>query len=216
VDKALCVDWQCPCCSAADEESSRPALEVDVRPTRLGDGLDADVSLAYELCRPLPDCNSDGSKTLRDLLAMDSAEVDAFSNQKCLECARQVVEEPSYLLSLPEVGATLRERLYNVTALEARDLVNTWRGMSCRNASLIEFSPILTRLLNCNSAPLLLGAGQSAKGAGLYMCKYMVKEAYALSASLSILLDARQNIEAYPTLADDAGAARRTVQHCDG
>ena len=84
--------------------------------------------------------------------------------------------------------------------------------MSCRNASLIEYSPILTRLTNCNSAPLMLGAGQSAKGAGLYMCKYMVKEAYALAASLSVLLDARQNIAAYPTQASDSGADR-TAKH---
>ena len=82
--------------------------------------------------------------------------------------------------------------------------------MSCRNASLIEYSPVLTRLANCNSAPLMLGAGQSAKGAGLYMCKYMVKESYAVAASISVLLDARRNIAAYPTQASDDGADRTT------
>eukprot|EP00959_Pyramimonas_sp_CCMP1952_P449962 9421323-Pyramimonas_sp.AAC.1 len=67
--------------------------------------------------------------------------------------------------------------------------------MTCRNASLIEFCPVLTRLVNCNTAPLPLGAGQSAKGAGLYMCKYMVKDSFALQASLSVLIDARQHIK---------------------
>ena len=45
---------------------------------------------------------------------------------------------------------------------EARALVEAWRVMCCRNASLIEFAPVLTRLVNCNTAPLMLGAGQSA------------------------------------------------------
>ena len=85
--------------------------------------------------------------------------------------------------------------------------------MPCRSASLIKFSPVLTRLLNCNTAPLLLGAGQSAKGAGLYMCKYMVKDAYALAASLSVLADARKHISAYPSAAEDAGTAGRCTRH---
>ena len=45
------------------------------------------------------------------------------------------------------------------------------------------------------------------------MCKYMVKEAYALAASLSVLLDARKHIEAYPSKADDSGATGRTSKH---
>ena len=141
---------------------------------------------------------------------MDLADVESFSNDTCLLYARRIVDDLSHVMSLPEVGEALRQRLQNVTALEARDLVDAWCQMSCRNANLIEYSPVLTRLANCNSAPLMLGAGQSAKGAGLYMCKYMVKEAYALAASLSVLLDARQNIAAYPTEAGDSGSDRTT------
>ena len=45
------------------------------------------------------------------------------------------------------------------------------------------------------------------------MCKYMIKEAYALAASLSVLLDARQHIEKYPSKASDSGANDRTSKH---
>ena len=100
---------------------------------------------------------------------------------------------------MPEVGDTLRTRLQHVTPTEARALVDAWKTMTCLNVSLIEFALLLTRLVNCNTAPLMLGASQSGKGAGLYMVKYMVKKASALQASLSVLLDARKHIDAYPT-----------------
>ena len=45
------------------------------------------------------------------------------------------------------------------------------------------------------------------------MCKYMVKDAYALQASLSVLLDARQHIQDYPSRAEDSGVNTRTAQH---
>ena len=187
--------------------------KVQVRRPRLGDGADPRVSLSYELHRPLLSSETEGSRALRELLGKSRDEVEAFGNETCVRLVGEVVHELSYLISLPEVGETLRQRLAHVTGPEARDLVTVWRNMPCRNASLIEFSPVMTRLLNCNTAPLLLGAGQSAKGAGLYMCKYMVKDAYALQASLSVLLDARQHIKDYPTQAEDAGTDTRTTQH---
>ena len=45
------------------------------------------------------------------------------------------------------------------------------------------------------------------------MVKYIIKEAYALQASLSVLLDARKHIDAYPTQAADAGSDERTARH---
>ena len=59
----------------------------------------------------------------------------------------------------------------------------------------------------------MLHASQSAKGAGLYIVKHSVKDAYALQASLSVLLDARKHIDAYPTQAADAGSDERTARH---
>ena len=41
----------------------------------------------------------------------------------------------------------------------------------------------------------------------------MQAHAYALRASLSVLLDARQHIKDYPTQAEDAGTSTRTTQH---
>ena len=67
----------------------------------------------------------------------------------------------------------------------------------------------MSGVLGCSTAPLLLGAGETAKGAGLYMCKYMVKDAYELAASLSVLADAREHIDKYKSVADDASTSER-------
>ena len=74
--------------------------------------------------------------------------------------------------------------------------------MTCCNASLVEYCPILSGCVKSNTAPLMLGCGEGAKGSGLYMVKYLVKDAYALSASLSVLADAREHIDKYPSSID--------------
>lgn len=202
-DSGLAVDPQfiecaCPCCVTTDA-AERPQLELDARVARTADGGNPDASLSYELERPLLGSAAIGSPALRALL--DTA---------CLRYVTEIVEELSCLTSQPDVGAALRQRLSLVTAPEARDLVNSCRGMSCRNASLIKYSR------DCLTAtPHHYSWAQArvlTKGAGLYMRKYMVKEAYALAASLSVLLDARQNIGAYPSRAEDGGTDGRATK----
>ena len=120
------IQWACQVCGDAP---GQPPLDVDVRSTRSGDGSDPQVSLTYELQRPLLQSSSNGSATLRELLGMDVAAVEALSNDECLRYAQRVVEELLHLLPLPEVGEALKHRLEHVTALEARDLVDTWSRM---------------------------------------------------------------------------------------
>ena len=73
-------------------------------------------------------------------------------------------------------------------------LISAWHKMRCRNGVLIEMSPLLSSRVRSNALPELLGAGAEAKAAGMYMCKYMVKEAYELSSSLSVLIAARLQV----------------------
>jgi hypothetical protein len=110
-------------------------------------------------------------------------------------------------------GSDLCDRLQHLDESEALLLLSAWRGMACRNANLVEYCPILSGCVGCNTAPLLLGAGDTAKGASMYMLKYMVKDAYALAASLSVLADARRHIHEYPSSADDVHTAARCTRH---
>ena len=57
------------------------------------------------------------------------------------------------------------QRLEDIREDEAELLVAAWHSMPCRNADLVEFNSTLTGLVRCNTAPLLLGAGQAAKAA---------------------------------------------------
>ena len=63
---------------------------------------------------------------LRALLEKDTEEVDSWSNDTCLSYVLQTVQELSDLLALPDVGAAFRQRLANVTPLEARALVDAF------------------------------------------------------------------------------------------
>ena len=45
------------------------------------------------------------------------------------------------------------------------------------------------------------------------MVKYMVKEAYDLAASLTIMIDARKHIDQYKSVAEDQGTDERTAIH---
>ena len=47
----------------------------------------------------------------------------------------------------------------------------------------------------------------------MYMAKYMVKDAFAVFHSLSVLCDARRHVAQYGSKADDAGTAERTGKH---
>ena len=50
-------------------------------------------------------------------------------------------------------------------------------------------------------------------GAGLYMCKHMVKDAYKHAASPTVLADAREHINEYPSAASDASNGDRAAKH---
>ena len=45
------------------------------------------------------------------------------------------------------------------------------------------------------------------------MCKYLIKDAFEVTASLSVLLYARRHIAEYPSVAEDSGSSERTAKH---
>ena len=79
--------------------------------------------------------------------------------------------------------------------------------------SMVENTPIFTGLARYNSAPLLLGEGQMVKGAGMYMCKYMIKDSYELAAFLVAIADARAHIEEFLSIAEGTWTSVRAAQY---
>jgi hypothetical protein len=87
------------------------------------------------------------------------------------------------------------------------------KKLPCRNSNIVVFNPILTSLTGSNSAAYFLGMLKQARGALFYLVKYLTKDKTELSASLVVLLDARNYVDNYPSVADDMSTARRTTQH---
>ena len=81
---------------------------------------------------------------------------------------RQMAEEMDPLLRMPAVPSELREKINSITEENALDLLRPFvNQICCRNASIVEYCPTLSGVLNCNMAPLLLGAGDTAKAAAM-------------------------------------------------
>ena len=108
-----------------------------------------------------------------------------------------------------EAGAEEYARL-GVLAVE---MCSWWAGMVCRNAMVTEWIKVITGELGCNTAPIPMGGGVTARISGYYMCKYNVKEKLEPHKALAVLVEARKHADAYPSGADDTGTDHRTSMH---
>ncbi|CAK0807187.1 unnamed protein product [Prorocentrum cordatum] len=199
------VQWACADCRAPSRFWTRRAAP------RHDSG--AAACLSYELCRPRIAPDSTSFPTLQHVMGLSEADAEAMAGSEALRLVGSVRDELRYLLERRELPPALGDRMRDCSNEEALKLIRAWRGMSCRNAWLVEYCPVLSGSLGSNTAPLLLGAGDSAKAAGMYMCKYMVKDACELAASLSVLADARDHIDRYSSSAIDGDTGDRAAKH---
>ena len=115
-------------------------------------------------------------------------------------------------LDQPE-WAEVKARLQAMDEWEMRRVVAAWAAVPCANASVTCFNQMLTSILQCNTAPYVLGARESSRATSFYLVKYMTKDCVALQRSLSVLVDAKRNIDQWQSTAADVGAPERTAAH---
>ena len=209
--------------SAADREVQRKladgtrGLRLRVREPDPSDSQAVGVTLSFELKRPHLNSQDCISVALRDYLQHCSPA--SLSDAECVEIVESFAKQFHDAAEEASDDIWMRrsqQLLDKVSALPppaARAVLKAWDRLRCRNAIFVEFSPVLTGLTKSNTAPIMLGGGNAAKGAGLYMVKYMIKEAYQVSQALSVLCDARKHVAAYPSIAEDSGAPDRTTKH---
>ena len=89
------VPWQCNICSPRPEEAEDRGLALTARRAQIGDGANARVHFSYELRRPLLAPDTEGSPALRELLALNTDTVTAFSNDTCVAYVSRVLEDLS-------------------------------------------------------------------------------------------------------------------------
>ena len=100
----------------------------------------------------------------------------------------------------------LRSHLKALTDDDAIKLIQAWRRMECDNAHLVDWCDVLTGCTGSNTAPYLLGAGQSAATTLFYLVKYLSKESGDIYVAL-------KHIDEYASRAADAGTPQRIAQH---
>ena len=141
---------------------------LSVHRPEAGDARATGLCLSYELQRPLVATEESSSPALRELLSMSSEDAAALQLCSAAEFVQIVLAELGPFLATRLAG-DLQNRLQDLDQKDAAALITAWRGMACRNASLVEYCPVLSGCVGSNTAPLLLGAGDTAKGAGMYM-----------------------------------------------
>ena len=102
------------------------------------------------------------------------------------------------------------ERIRNLTDEQKARYYNT---LETRNGMVVEYNPVMTALLGCNTNVSILGSDAQAKSIMAYLLKYMTKSPAQLCHAISVIHSARKHIEKYPSLAEDTGTEQRTAMY---
>ena len=111
--------------------------------------------------------------------------------QACPNAVRQELEMPEWaevkrrLQQMSEVSLhkTLTKEKTKLV-MQMKKMIDVWSSIECANSRITCFNPVLTTLLRCNTAPVLLGSRESSRGACFYLVKYLTKDSVALTLSL--------------------------------
>jgi len=82
-----------------------------------------------------------------------------------------------------------------------------------RNGLVVDYNPLLTALLGCNTNASFLGAKEQSRGALFYIGPYINKDGVAVIDALPLMLKAHEDVLLHPSVADDSGTNKRHVQH---
>jgi hypothetical protein len=121
--------------------------------------------------------------------------------------------EDCYKLFVPKRNAIMRE----LKSLSLKELIGLYdrvaKKLEDRNGWVVEYNPLLTSLLGCNTNLAFLGSKEQSKQALFYIGPYINKNGVKVVDALPLLAHAQNHALQYPSSADDAGTETRLVQH---
>ena len=82
-----------------------------------------------------------------------------------------------------------------------------------RNGLVVDYNPLLTALLGCNTNLLFLGAKEQSRGALFYIGPYINKNGVEIIDALPLMVSAQEEVLLFPSVAEDSDPTKRTVQH---
>jgi hypothetical protein len=121
--------------------------------------------------------------------------------------------EDCYKLFVPKRNAIMRE----LKSLSLKELIGLYdrvaKKLEDRNGWVVEYNPLLTSLLGCNTNLAFLGSKEQSKQALFYIGPYINKNGVKVVDALPLLAHAQNHALQYPSSADNAGTDTRLVQH---
>jgi hypothetical protein len=86
-------------------------------------------------------------------------------------------------------------------------------SIKSQNCYLVEFSPIGSVCLQCNTNTTTLGASEQARAVLFYLLKYITKDATPLAQAVAMAAAARCHIDVYPSVAEDHHTTDRRAKY---
>ena len=108
-----------------------------------------------------------------------------------------------YMKVLRQVDTNILIKIYN----------NVSKEVQGRNGLVVDYNPLLTALLGCNTNASFLGAKEQSRGALFYIGPYINKDGVAVIDALPLMLKTQEDVLLHPSVADDTGTDKRHVQH---
>ena len=78
---------------------------------------------------------------------------------------------------------------------------------------VVDFNPVASAVLGCNTNASFLGSETQGKAAMFYIAEYMSKLTGQPTHSLSLIYNARRTVGIHPSMADDRGTGKRKAQY---
>jgi hypothetical protein len=121
--------------------------------------------------------------------------------------------EDCYKLFVPKRNAIMRE----LKSLSLKELIGLYdrvaKKLEDRNGWVVEYNPLLTSLLGCNTNLAFLGSKEQSKQALFYIGPYINKNGVKVVDALPLLAHAQNHVLQYPSVADDSDTTKRQVQY---
>ena len=175
---------------------------------------------AYEMCRPASERLPMACESEKERQEFEDAITALRADQQVppelvLRVSKAVLSEAEleekYAEWYPGLAAALRA--LEQDPLKAKEFLKLLTNFQCSDAWVVQFNQLLMNFTGWNQAPLFLGGMEQAKAALFYLVKYMTKDNTALTAALSVLVEAERNVRVFPSVAEDSGTSKRTAQH---
>ena len=158
-------------------------------------------------------CWKDGSRKCRLAMPQPQAQ-QTFFTEICADINDEPIRKHQPTISGQEIISAPPPRGYIAfSTKDDRIIVSRLARTDAFEEMQVEFNPITTALLRCNTSIQVLITESQAKAAAFYIAQYMSKQPYSLQNIIPLIVQAEQEFAKYGSKATDASAADRKAKN---